>query len=193
MSRAAGDFPEKPSERSDVRSFPGSHVGVAEYRIFTNMKKLIEQILKFGVVGVVCFFIDFVITLVLSAICRSAGMDTTPAALVGAFWGFTISVIINYLLSMKFVFNRREDMDRKKEFVIFVVLSLIGLALNELIIKFSIDVVYENSAFLQKYLTAGLVTAGAKIVATGIVMVYNFITRKIFLEQKTTNQSGDQA
>ena len=63
------------------------------------MKKLIEQILKFGVVGVVCFFIDFVITLVLSAICRSAGMDTTPAALVGAFWGFTISVIINYLLS----------------------------------------------------------------------------------------------
>ncbi len=157
------------------------------------MKKLIEQILKFGVVGVVCFFIDFVITLVLSAICRSAGMDTTPAALVGAVWGFTISVIINYLLSMKFVFTRREDMDRKKEFVIFVVLSLIGLALNELIIKFSIDVVYENSAFLQKYLTAGLVTAGAKIVATGIVMVYNFITRKIFLEQKTTNQSGDQA
>ena len=156
------------------------------------MKKLVEQILKFGVVGVVCFCIDFVITLALSAICRSAGMETTPAALVGAFWGFTISVIINYLLSMKFVFTRREDMDRKKEFVIFVILSLIGLVLNELIIKFSIDVVYENSAFLQKYLTAGLVTAGAKIVATGIVMVYNFITRKIFLEQKEEKTENQQ-
>ncbi|MBO4337378.1 MAG: GtrA family protein [Lachnospiraceae bacterium] len=148
------------------------------------MKKLIEQILKFGVVGFVCFGIDFVITLVVAAICRKAGMDTSTAALVGAFWGFTISVIVNYILSMKFVFTRRDDMDRRREFVIFVILSLIGLALNELIIKVSIDVIYASIESLQKLLTPGLVTAGAKIVATGIVMVYNFITRKIFLEKK---------
>ncbi len=148
------------------------------------MKKLIEQILKFGVVGVVCFAIDFLITLIVSAILRSAGMDTSPAALIGAFWGFTISVIINYILSMKFVFERRDDMDRKREFVIFVILSLIGLGLNELIIKVSIDVIYEGWAWMKAHLTPGLVTAGAKIVATGIVMVYNFITRKIFLEKK---------
>ena len=79
------------------------------------------------------FAIDFLITLIVSAILRSAGMDTSPAALIGAFWGFTISVIINYILSMKFVFERRDDMDRKREFVIFVILSLIGLGLNELI------------------------------------------------------------
>ncbi len=148
------------------------------------MKKLIEQILKFGVVGVVCFGIDFVITLVVAAICRKAGMDTSAAALVGAFWGFTISVVVNYILSMKFVFTRRDDMDRRREFIIFVILSLIGLVLNELIIKVSIDVVYASIESLQKLLTPGLVTAGAKIVATGIVMVYNFITRKIFLEKK---------
>ena len=41
------------------------------------MKKLIEQILKFGVVGVVCFLIDFLITMGLSALLRSvAGMPT---------------------------------------------------------------------------------------------------------------------
>ena len=148
------------------------------------MKKLIEQILKFGVVGVVCFGIDFVITLVVAAICRNFGMATSPAALFGAFWGFTISVIINYILSMKFVFVRKENMDRRKEFVIFVILSLFGLLLNELIIWFCVDVVYEAIADMFAWLTAGLVTAGAKIIATGIVMVYNFITRKIFLEQK---------
>ena len=39
------------------------------------MKKLIEQILKFGVVGVVCFLIDFLITMGLSTLLRSvAGM-----------------------------------------------------------------------------------------------------------------------
>ena len=45
------------------------------------MKKLIEQILKFGVVGVVCFGIDFVITIVVAAVCRNLGMATSPAAL----------------------------------------------------------------------------------------------------------------
>lgn len=50
------------------------------------MKKLIEQILKFGVVGVVCFLIDFLITMGLSTLLRSvAGMPTGSAALVGAF------------------------------------------------------------------------------------------------------------
>lgn len=148
------------------------------------MKKLIEQILKFGVVGVLCFAIDFAITLGVSAVCRGLGVATSPAALVGAFWGFTISVIINYILSMKFVFERREDMNRKAEFVIFVVLSLIGLVINELIIWVCVDVVYGMIAARFTFITPGLATAGAKIVATAIVMVYNFITRKIFLEKK---------
>jgi len=149
------------------------------------MKKLIEQILKFGVVGVVCFGIDFAITLGVSALCRALGMETSPAALVGAFFGFTISVIVNYILSMKFVFERREDMDRKKEFVIFVILSLIGLGINELIIWVCIDLIYSAIAVALPWITPGLATAGAKIIATAIVMVYNFITRKIFLEKKT--------
>jgi len=149
------------------------------------MNKLMEQIMKFGVVGVVCFLIDFVITMVVSTLLRNgAGMDTGTAALIGAFFGFTISVIINYLLSMKYVFTRKEDMDRRKEFVIFTILSLIGLGIHEVIIMVSIDVVYENWIWLKSWLSPTLATAGAKIFATGIVMIYNFITRKKFLEQK---------
>lgn len=153
------------------------------------MKKLIEQILKFGVVGVFCFLIDFAITNIIAYVCRKCGAGIDTAALIGGFWGFTISVVINYLLSMKFVFVRKEDMDRRKEFVIFVVLSLVGLVLNELIIKVSIDVAYGSSLieFFRYFAPkdpAGLITAAAKIIATAIVMVYNFITRKIFLEQK---------
>ena len=84
----------------------------------------------------------------------------------------------------KYVFVRKEDMDRKKEFIIFTILSLIGLVINELIIKVSIDVLYENWTWLKNLIGPTTVTAAAKIVATAIVMVYNFITRKIFLEQK---------
>lgn len=149
------------------------------------MKKLLEQILKFGVVGVVCFVIDFVITMVMSTVLREIfSMGTSQAALVAAFFGFVISVIVNYLLSMKYVFVRKEDLDRRKEFIIFVILSAFGLVLNEVIIKVCLDVVYVNWQWLRGFAGPTLATAGAKIVATAVVMVYNFVTRKIFLEQK---------
>lgn len=156
------------------------------------MKKLIDQILKFGVVGIISFIVDFVITMAVSTLLRtSVGMTTSQAALVGAFFGFVISVIVNYILSMKYVFERREDLDRKKEFTIFVVLSIIGLGINELIMLFCIDLVYANWAWLHNLIGATLATAGAKIVATAVVMVYNFVTRKIFLENKDGQAKGE--
>lgn len=156
------------------------------------MKKLIDQILKFGVVGIISFIVDFVITMAVSTLLRtSVGMTTSQAALVGAFFGFVISVIVNYILSMKYVFEHREDLDRKKEFTIFVVLSIIGLGINELIILFCIDLVYANWAWLHNLIGATLATAGAKIVATAVVMVYNFVTRKIFLENKDGQAKGE--
>lgn len=149
------------------------------------MRKLIDQILKFGVVGIISFIVDFLITMLISTILReTVGMGTSQAALIGAFFGFVISVTVNYFLSMKFVFERRDDMGRKKEFVIFVILSAFGLVINEIIILFCIDVVYSHWSWLQSWVGATLATAGSKIVATGVVMVYNFITRKIFLEKK---------
>ena len=136
------------------------------------MKKLLEQILKFGVVGVVCFVIDFVITMVMSTVLREIfSMGTSRAALVAAFFGFVISVIVNYLLSMKYVFVRKEDMDRRKEFIIFVILSAFGLVLNEVIIKVCLDVIYVNWQWLQSFAGPTLATAGAKIVATAVVIL----------------------
>lgn len=156
------------------------------------MKKLIDQILKFGVVGIISFIVDFVLPWQYRPdFVRAPGMGTSQAALIGAFFGFVVSVIVNYILSMKYVFERRDDLDRKKEFIIFVVLSVFGLGINELIILFCIDIVYANWAWLHALVGATLATAGAKIVATAVVMVYNFVTRKIFLENKKTETEGE--
>ena len=77
------------------------------------MKKLIEQMLKFGVVGFVCFFIDYLIgIIVLNIILHTAGEQFFElASMAGSALGFTISVIVNYILSFKFVFERKEDMN----------------------------------------------------------------------------------
>ena len=84
---------------------------------------------------------------------------------------FTVSVIANYLLSMKFVFERKDTLDRRIEFIIFVVMSVIGLGLTELLMWVFVD-------------KANIHYMISKIVVTAIVMVYNFVTRKLFLEKK---------
>lgn len=146
-------------------------------------KNLMAQILKFGVVGGLSFVIDFIITLIVSYICRLFGMDVATAATVGGLFGFCISLIFNYLMSMKFVFERRDDLDRKKEFAIFAFLSLIGLGINELILYFGVIICDKTvPQIVADY--PSYVTAGVKMVATGVVMVYNFISRKMTLEKR---------
>lgn len=83
---------------------------------------------------------------------------------------FSVSVVVNYMLSMKYVFESRDDLSKKKEFVIFVALSITGLLLTELFMWLMVEKMAIHYMF-------------SKILVTGIVMVFNFVTRKIFLEQ----------
>lgn len=130
------------------------------------MKKLIAQIMKFGVVGVIAFAIDYGL---LALLTEAFGVNYLVSATVS----FTVSVVFNYVASMRYVFRHKEGMSRRREFIIFVVLSVIGLALND-------GIVLALNAGL------GLEANIAKICATALVMVYNFVTRKIFLEGEET-------
>ena len=130
-----------------------------------RMKKLIEQILKFGVVGIIATVIDFGVLYVLS---QPLGMDPVISAGIS----FCVSLVFNYVASMRYVFTHREDMSRSREFVIFLVLSLIGLAINEAIMAAGVAVLG----------TSALAVMGTKVLATAIVMVWNFVSRKKWLD-----------
>ena len=139
------------------------------------MGAIIQQFLKFGVVGALCFVIDTG----LYTICNFIGIPYLISGVIG----FSVSVIVNYLLSMKYVFVRRDDLSRKREFTIYLILSIIGLGLNELILFICVELIYGNWIQLQAILPARGAEILAKIGATGIVMIYNFVTRKIFMEK----------
>lgn len=126
------------------------------------MKKLIAQFMKFGVVGVIAFCIDYGILALLTEV---FGVNY----LVSATISFTASVVFNYVASMRYVFTHKEGMSKRREFVIFVVLSVIGLGINNLCMWAGVEL------FGIHYLIT-------KIGATAIVMVWNFVTRKIFLD-----------
>lgn len=137
------------------------------------MKKLIEQIVKFGIVGIIAFVIDYAVLFVLV---QFFGMDSIAAATIS----FTVSVIFNYIASMKYVFVGRADQSKSKQFIIFIVLSVIGLGINDGImwmLNFVLIDIFPTYFYLF-----------SKIVATAVVMVWNFVTRKIFLEEKTDTE-----
>ena len=89
------------------------------------MEKLIAQFMKFGVVGVIAFVIDYGLMVALTEL---VGVNY----LISATISFTVSVVFNYLASMRYVFTHKQGLSRRREFVIFVVLSVIGLAINNL-------------------------------------------------------------
>lgn len=127
------------------------------------MKKLIEQIIKFGIVGVIATIIDWGIYY----ICYNYfGIDYRIANVIG----FSISVIFNYLASVKYVFEVDKNKDPRKTFVLFITLSVVGLVINEVLLIL----------LVQKL---GLAKMLSKILASIVVMTFNFITRKMFLEE----------
>lgn len=133
------------------------------------MKKLIVQFLKFGIVGGIAFVVDYGLMVFLKEV---FGMHY----LVASFISFCVSVVVNYLLSMQYVFVSRDDIKKQAEFISFVILSVIGLGINELVMYLVADIMIGDK--MEKgYLVA-------KIVATFVVMIWNFVTRKIFLEKK---------
>lgn len=119
--------------------------------------------MKFGVVGVIAFIIDFG---VMVACKELLGLEPVIAATIS----FVVSVVFNYLASMKYVFAHREGMSRTREFATFVVLSVIGLGINDAMMWAGTVLVAIDYRIV-------------KIVATAVVMVWNFVTRKIFLEE----------
>ena len=118
------------------------------------MKKLIAQIMKFGVVGVIAFAIDYGLLALLTEV---FGVN------------YLVSATVSFTVSMRYVFRHKEGMSRRREFVIFVVLSVIGLAINNLCMWAGVELL-------------GVHYLVVKIFATAVVMVWNFVTRKKFLD-----------
>ncbi|MDO4260432.1 MAG: GtrA family protein [Eubacteriales bacterium] len=128
------------------------------------MRKLIEQIIKFGFVGFLCFFIDWGIMVFLTEVFSIHHLISSAVS-------FTVSVTVNYILSVSFVFETDKNADKRSQFVVFVLLSIVGLGINELCMWLATD-------------RMGIHYMISKVGATAVVMVYNFITRKLFIEKK---------
>ena len=125
------------------------------------MNKLFKQLFRFGIVGGIAFLIDFGIFALLTHL----GMHYLIAQIIS----FSISLAFNYVASIKWVFDAKKQ--TPKEIVIFVLLSVVGLGINELLLYIGIDKLHFHELIV-------------KLFATAVVMVFNFVTRKLIIEKK---------
>lgn len=127
-------------------------------------KKLAPQIFRFLIIGGTAFIIDYALLYILTEY-----FDIYY--LISSTISFIVSLLFNYIASIKWVFETKEEDSQTKKLTIFITLSIIGLGINQLIM-------WTLSDLLTIYYMI------SKIVATAVVMCWNFITRKIFLEKK---------
>ncbi|WP_290139652.1 GtrA family protein [uncultured Dubosiella sp.] len=127
------------------------------------MKRLFEQILRFGIVGVLAFLIDYGLMIFCTEI---LGIYYLWSSLIS----FTVSVIFNYVMSVKWVFTVDNGKTQSQNLLFFVTFSILGLGINQLIMWIGVEKV------LISYMLV-------KLFATAVIMVFNYITRKIYFER----------
>ena len=118
-------------------------------RFFPSTERFWE-VFRFLVVGGGCFLTEY------------GGLDP----LVSAPIAFTVSLVVNYILCVYVVFHAEKQTGL--QMALFVLTSLMGLGINQLVMWFFIDIM-------------GIWYMFAKVIASAIVMIWNYFTKRYVL------------
>lgn len=82
-------------------------------------------------------------------------------------FSFSLGLIVNYILSKKFVFQDEKAISKSKEFIIYAIIGVLGLIIDTLLVGLMTSIL-------------GLYYMLSKIISTILVFIWNFGARKIF-------------
>ena len=134
-----------------------------------------KEIIRFAVSGGVCFLIEFALLVLLRDTC---GLDTLVATPIA----FTVSVIVNYLFCVKWVFPDVGKQGNKAR-IAFFVSSIMGLFLNEGLMWLFRVIFGEDALVFTVFSFTVTMYMVNKVLATLIVMVWNYITKRYILRK----------
>ena len=104
------------------------------------------------------------------------GMDTLLATPIA----FTLSVIVNYLICVWWVFRGAREQNRRNRIAFFLT-SAVGLALNEVLMLLFRVLWGEETVLFTVFSFAVSLYVLNKVLATCIVMVWNYWTKRRIL------------
>lgn len=133
-----------------------------------KLKTLAGEFLRYGVVGGIAFIADFgSLWLTREYVFQNLryGVYFATAA------GFVVGLIVNYILSLKFVFTQAKDKGKGrdvKSFLIFAIIGIIGLGLTELGMYLGVEKLGIHYLIVKCFVTAA-------------VLIWNYAGRKIII------------
>ena len=133
-------------------------------RLLSNFtdKERIEEVIRLLIVGGGCFLLEYILLYVLTEYMHIGYLVSSAIA-------FTVSLLVNYILCLLVVFNVKHQ--SSLEIGLFIITSLIGLIINQGVMWFLVEIIAWWYMF-------------AKVIASGIVMIWNYITKRYILIRK---------
>lgn len=133
-------------------------------------RERIREMLRFAAAGAAGFAVELGVLILLR---EKLGMDTLLAAPIA----FLVSVAVNYLICVAWVFSGAREQSRKKQ-AAFLLTSVVGLGINEvLMLLFRVLWGEDVVLFTVASFPVSLYVLN-KVLATGIVLIWNYITKR---------------
>ncbi len=139
------------------------------------MTDRLKEVFKFAFTGGVCFLIEYAALVVLKEWLHIPVVAATPVA-------FLVSVVFNYLLCVKWVFTGAKEGSKKAQLG-FLITSVMGLFLNWAIMWALTALVGEDALLFTIFGIQIKVYMLNKVIATGLVMVWNYFTKRYVLRK----------
>jgi len=134
------------------------------------------EIIRFALTGGICFLVELGVLILLKG---GLGLDTLIATPVA----FLVSVILNYLMCVVWVFKGAKNTNAASK-AGFLITSLIGLGLNELLMLLFRWMLGEESVILSLGGKDIKMYVLNKCLATLIVMIWNYFSKRAVLYRK---------
>lgn len=148
-------------------------------------KQLFWEIFRFLLVGGTATLVDWLISyLFYTWLLPPTLIGEVASLLLSTVLGFTVGLFVNWILSVNFVFQQvenKEQVKTKKSFLTFTVIGIIGLVINSLgmllVPLFPTLMFFGSPTFLGTEWAWWIM----KTLMTAIVLVWNYIGRKLFI------------
>ena len=148
-------------------------MGNEEWKSRESLGSRAGEIIRFAVTGGVCFLIEFALLVILR---DGVGMDTLVATPIA----FLVSVVVNYLVCVIWVFPGTKDSGTGAK-IGFVITSVTGLLINELIMLLLRVILGEDAVLFTVAGNTVSMYMVNKIIATLVVMIWNYFTKRAIL------------
>lgn len=157
-----------------------------ETRVKQTKKELFWEIFRFLIVGGTATVIDYAVAYVfIHWLLPPALIGENFSLIVSTAMGFCGGLIVNWLLSVSFVFKQVTDEKKsksKKSFLIFTIIGLIGLAITQVGMHLGVIILPEVTLFgVEKFLGESWNWWISKVVMTCVVLVWNYVGRKLLV------------